>query len=230
MNRSGENLIEFAVKLPRSAFTLDVAFTASDALLALFGPSGAGKTTVLHLISGLERGGQGRIVVGGEVFYDSKARVFLPPHRRRVGLVYQDAQLFPHMSVAQNLRFGRRFAPKTIDPIPFDTVVETLGLQALLDRRTPSLSGGEKQRVALARALLGAPRLLLMDEPLSSLDDARKAEIIGLIERVRDVFRVPIVYVSHARAEVARLATKVVMLEAGRVAEVGSPQKVFASM
>lgn len=221
-------MIDFAINFSRPPFQLDVAFSGSEPLIALFGPSGSGKTTILHLIAGLEKRGEGRIAAGGRVLVDSKAGIFVPRHQRRIGLVFQDAQLFPHMSVAQNLRFGRTFAPKDVELLPMDAVVEPLGLGHLLERRAPSLSGGEKQRVALARALLAAPRLLLMDEPLSSLDEARKGEILPLIELVRDRFGVPIVYVTHAQSEVRRLATKVVMLNEGRVAAIGTPQAVFA--
>lgn len=222
-------MISVDVKLARPTFDLSVAFSGAERIIALFGPSGSGKTTLLHLIAGLERGGTGRIAFGGNVFMDTSAGVFVPSHKRRAGLVFQDAQLFPHISVKQNLWFGRMFTPKDIaERVPPDAVIETLGIAPLLTRRPLSLSGGEKQRVALARALIASPRLLLMDEPLSSLDDARKEEILTLIERVRDEFAVPILYVSHARSEVERLADKVVRLEAGRVAAVGSPAEVFA--
>lgn len=222
-------MISVDVKLARPAFDLAIAFSGGERIIALFGPSGSGKTTVLHLIAGLERGGTGRIAFGGEVFLDTAAGVFVPSHKRRAGLVFQDAQLFPHMSVKQNLWFGHAFAPKTgQQPVPPEAVIETLGIAPLLGRRPLSLSGGEKQRVALARALIASPRLLLMDEPLSSLDDARKEEILTLIERVRDEFSVPILYVSHARSEVERLADKVVRLEAGRISASGTPAEVLS--
>lgn len=219
-------MIEFAVRLQRANFVLDAAFSGHEPLIALFGSSGSGKTTILHLIAGLVRGGEGRIALDGRVFFDSAARVFVPSHQRRIGLVFQDAQLFPHMTVNRNLGFGRAFAPKDEALVPLDAVIETLGLRHLLSRRPPSLSGGEKQRVALARALLAGPRLLLMDEPLSSLDDTRKDEILPLIEQVRDRFGVPIVYVTHSRSEVLRLANKVVLIESGRVGANGDPAKV----
>lgn len=221
-------MIDFSVRLARKAFNFDVAFSGAERVIALFGPSGSGKTTALHCIAGLERRGEGRIALDDTVFLNTAAGVMVPKHRRRVGLVFQDAQLFPHMSVLQNLRFGQMFAPKDALSLPLDAVVESLGLTALLTRRAPSLSGGERQRVALARALLARPRLLLMDEPLASLDEARKEEILALIERVRDTFEVPIIYVTHSRAEVVRLASKVVMLQDGRVRAVGTPQEVLA--
>lgn len=212
-------MIEFSVKLERQDFTLDATFAGSEPVIALFGPSGSGKTTILHLIAGLEQGGRGRIALDGTTFLDDAAGIFVPSYRRRIGLVFQDAQLFPHMTVSQNLRFGRAFASKEAELLSLDAVIGTLGLGHLMDRRTPRLSGGEKQRVALARALLAGPRLLLMDEPLSSLDDERRHEIMGLIERVRDAFRIPIIYVSHSESEVRRLANKVVYLRNGRVVE-----------
>lgn len=221
-------MIEFAVRLPRANFTLDVAFSGGEPLIALFGASGSGKTTILHLIAGLQRGGEGRIALDGRVFFDSAARVHVPRHKRRIGLVFQDAQLFPHMTVSQNLCFGRAFAPKEEKLLPSEAVIETLGLGHLLSRRAPSLSGGEKQRVALARALLAGPKLLLMDEPLSSLDDTRKEEILQLIEQVRDSFGVPIIYVTHSRSEVVRLADKVVLIDNGQVVEEGAPARVLA--
>jgi molybdate transport system ATP-binding protein len=221
-------VIDFSVRLQRANFILDAAFSGDEPLIALFGASGSGKSTILHLIAGLLRGGDGRIALDGRVYFDSAARVFVPRHQRHIGLVFQDAQLFPHMTVSQNLRFGRAFAPKDEAVLPPDAVIEALGLRHLLGRRTPSLSGGEKQRVALARALLAGPKLLLMDEPLSSLDDTRKDEILPLIEQVRDRFGVPIIYVTHSKDEVLRLASKVVLIENGRVAADGDPSRVFA--
>jgi molybdate transport system ATP-binding protein len=184
---------------------IDVAFTAGNGLTALFGPSGAGKTSLLNMIAGLVRPDRGHIVVDGETLFGSG--VDLPPHRRHVGYVFQDARLFPHKRVRANLTYGRRGGS-----LPFDQVVDLLGLSELLDRWPRTLSGGEAQRVGLGRALLSGPRFLLMDEPLSSLDAARADEIMGMIERVRDELRLPILYVSHNPAEVARLATQVVQI------------------
>ena len=220
-------MIEFDARLKRNGFALDARFTSDDALLALFGPSGSGKSTVLHLIAGLVRPDEGRISVGGRTLVDAAQGIFVPKHKRRVGLVFQDAQLFPHMSVEQNLRFGSRFAPGDGRQIPFDAVVGTLQIAHLLTRRTPALSGGEKQRVALGRALLAGSEILLLDEPLASLDDARKAEIVGLIARVRDEFAIPIVYVSHAASEVRRLAGCVVLLDGGRLIAQGPPGEIL---
>lgn len=209
-------------------FLLDAAFEADPGVTALFGRSGAGKTTLLHHIAGLYRPHRGRIDCRGEALVDVEQRIFVPKHKRRVGLVFQDAQLFPHLTVAQNLKFGRWFAPEPEAGVDFDHIVETLGIGNLLARRPAKLSGGERQRVALARALLAGPRLLLMDEPLAGLDDARRQEILPLIERVRDEFSAPILYVTHARDEVSRLASKVVVLDAGRVVSEGAPTDVLA--
>lgn len=220
-------MIEFDARLKRNGFALDAQFISDVSLLALFGPSGSGKSTVLHLIAGLVRPDEGRISVGGRILVDTAQGIFVPKHKRRVGLVFQDAQLFPHMSVEQNLRFGSRFAPGDGRQIPFDAVVGTLQIAHLLARRTPALSGGEKQRVALGRALLAGSEILLLDEPLASLDDARKAEIVGLIARVRDEFAIPIVYVSHAAGEVRKLAGSVVLLDGGRKIAQGSPDEIL---
>jgi molybdate transport system ATP-binding protein len=202
-------------------FTLDAAFESDGGLTALFGRSGAGKTSLINAIAGLYRPDKGRIAVDGVVLTDTATGVFVPAHSRRVGYVFQEGRLFPHLNVRQNLVYGRWFAPKTMGAGEFDQVVELLGLGQLLARRPVNLSGGEKQRVAIGRALLARPRLLVMDEPLASLDEGRKGEILPYIERLRDQAGVPIVYVSHQVAEVARLATTMVLLNEGRVAAVG---------
>ncbi|MDG1129166.1 MAG: molybdenum ABC transporter ATP-binding protein, partial [Paracoccaceae bacterium] len=206
-----------------AGFDLDVAFEAPPGVTVLFGPSGSGKSTVINAVAGLLRPDRGRIVTDDLVLLDTDARRVLPPHKRRLGYVFQEGRLFPHLSVRQNLLFGRWFAPRDARGESLDRVVELLGLEHLLDRRPGALSGGEKQRVAIGRALLAAPRLILADEPLAALDETRKAEILPYFERLRDEVAVPILYVSHASAEVARLATTVVALRAGRVAAVGPP-------
>lgn len=216
-----------AVRLARRDFTLDIAFEARARVVALFGPSGAGKTTLLNLIAGIEKPDSGRIVLGDHVAVDTAKAVFVPSHKRRASVVFQDAQLFPHMSVAQNLRFGAAFAPKDAKAPAWDTVVETLGISHLEARYPARLSGGEKQRVALARALLCGPRILLMDEPLASLDDKRKQEVLGLIARVRDEFAIPMVYVSHAVAEIRQISDCVVLIEDGRVVTTGAPSQIL---
>jgi molybdate transport system ATP-binding protein len=211
------------------AFVLDVAFTAPPGVTALFGRSGAGKTSVVNAVAGLVAPKAGRIAVDGTVLLDSAAGIAVPRHRRRVGYVFQEARLFPHLTVRQNLGFGRWFAPRRAPRVEMGDVVELLGIGGLLERRPGALSGGEKQRVAIGRALLSAPRLLLMDEPLASLDEARKAEILPYLELLRDEVRVPIVYVSHSVAEVARLATTVVALSEGRVVRVGPAAEVLGA-
>ena len=207
-------------------FSLDVAFDAPQGLTVLFGRSGAGKTTVVNAVAGLFRPEQGRILLDGRVLTDSAAGIMLPPHKRRVGYVFQDARLFPHLTVQQNLLYGQRFAPT--GGAGLADVVGLLGIAPLLARRPGTLSGGEKQRVAIGRALLSNPRILLMDEPLAALDEARKAEILPYVERLRDNAGVPILYISHAMAEVARLATTLVVLDGGRVLRAGAAADLLA--
>ncbi|APX85806.1 molybdenum ABC transporter ATP-binding protein [Methylorubrum extorquens] len=218
--------IAIDVSLRRDGFALDVAFSAGAGLTALFGRSGSGKTTVIDLIAGLAQPQRGRIAIDGTVLLDTARGIRVPVHRRRIGCVFQEARLMPHLSVRQNLRFGRLFSRGAGGP-SLDAVAELLGIGPLLDRRPAGLSGGERQRVAIGRALLARPRLLLMDEPLSALDEARKREILPYIERLRDEAGLPIVYVSHSVAEVARLASTVVVLEAGRVAASGPVDAVL---
>ncbi len=220
-------MIEFNIGLDLKTFTLDVAFAGGQGITALFGQSGSGKSLTLNIIAGLMRPDRGYIRLDGQPLVDVAARIFVPPHRRRIGLVFQDSNLFPHISVKQNLLFGRWFAPKGARAIEFDAVIETLGIEPLLQRRPSRLSGGERQRVAIGRALLSCPNLLLFDEPLAALDMARKLEIMPLIERIRDEFRVPIIYVSHAVEEVMRLASSVVVLDGGKVKAIGGPNEVF---
>ncbi len=213
----------------RNGFTLDVDFASDSSLTALFGPSGSGKTSILNMIAGVHRPEKGRIIVAGHVLTDTEARIFVPPHRRRVGFVFQDAQLFPHLTVEQNIKFGQWFTRGEKNALPLDVIIGILGIGALLKRRPATLSGGEKHRVALARALLSSPRILLMDEPLSGLDDARRVEIMGLIERVRDEFAIPMVFVTHNVEEVRRLASRVIRIVDGRVTAAGTPTEVLGS-
>ncbi|MGF3022995.1 molybdenum ABC transporter ATP-binding protein [Methylobacterium aquaticum] len=220
-------MIEVAIRHSRGAFTLDAAFTAEGRVTALFGRSGSGKSTLVDAIAGLVRPDHGRVVVDGVRLVDTAAGIRVPVHRRRIGYVFQEARLLPHLSVRQNLLFGRWFARDRAGGPSLAAVADLLGLTPLLDRRPAGLSGGERQRVAIGRALLARPRLLLMDEPLSALDEARKAEILPYVARLRDEARVPIVYVSHAIAEVARLADTVVVLDQGRVAACGPAADVL---
>jgi molybdate transport system ATP-binding protein len=222
--------LEVRVVHQLGAFRLDAEFTSDGRVTALFGPSGAGKTSVVNSLAGLIRPTTGRVVVDGQVLFDDRAGVCVPPHRRRIGYVFQEGRLFPHLTVRQNLLYGWWFTPRSERHEQLDPVIDLLGLRALLGRRPGRLSGGEKQRVALGRALLASPRLLLMDEPLASLDAARKDEILPYIERLRDETRVPIVYVSHAVAEVARLANTLVVLAGGRVVASGPVGTVMSRL
>jgi molybdate transport system ATP-binding protein len=208
-------------------FKLDVDILAEAGVTALFGRSGAGKTTIVNAVAGLLRPDEGRITLGPVTLLDTARGVFVPPHRRRIGYVFQDARLFPHMTVRQNLLYGRRFARGAAGP-DLAQIADLLGIASLFDRRPGTLSGGEKQRTALGRAILAAPRLLLMDEPLAALDEARKAEILPYLERLRDDLRLPILYVSHALAEVARLADTIVLIEAGRVTCAGPAEALLS--
>lgn len=211
------------------SFSVAAAFQAGPGITALFGRSGAGKSTILKMIAGTARPQAGRIVAAGRVLFDSAQGIDLRPPERRIGFVFQDARLFPHMSVRRNLTYarwaGRRKATRS-----FDEVATLLGLEEHLDRSPVTLSGGERQRVAIGRALLSDPALLLMDEPLSSLDRERRGEILPYLEAIRSETRIPILYVSHETAEVARLADTVVLIEAGRVSAVGSAMKIFGRL
>lgn len=220
--------LDIDVDHSRGAFRLQARFTAAPGLTALFGRSGSGKTSLVSIVGGLIRPDRGRVVIDGQTLVDTERGVFVPAHRRRIGYVFQDSRLFPHLSVRRNLLYGRWFARgaggATAD---LGAVIELLGIGHLLERHPDSLSGGEKQRVAIGRALLARPRLILMDEPLASLDEARRAEILPYIERLRDEAGVPILYVSHSVAEVARLATTVVILSDGRITAVGPVQDIL---
>ncbi len=221
-------MIEVDVAKSRHSFSLSAKFTTGPGVTALFGPSGAGKSTLTELITGQADPDRGRISVAGRVLFDDATNVALTPGQRRIGMVFQDALLFPHLSVARNLTYpiwagGRRGAIGT------DKVIELLDIDHLLGRRPHQLSGGERQRVAIGRALLSDPSLLVMDEPLSSLDERRKAEILPFIEKLRDEISLPILYISHAMEEVTRLANYLVILRDGKVAADGEITKVLAT-
>ncbi|NVO56426.1 molybdenum ABC transporter ATP-binding protein [Rhodobacteraceae bacterium B1Z28] len=207
---------------------LDLSFDAPSGVTVLFGRSGSGKTTIVNGVAGLMRPQAGRVAVDDWVLFDTDQGLWLPPHRRRLGYIFQEGRLFPHLTVRQNLAYGRWFAPRKAPRENPDKVIEMLGIGHLLDRRPAGLSGGEKQRVAIGRALLASPRLILADEPLAALDDARKAEILPYFERLRDEVSVPILYVTHSAAEVARLATSVVALQDGKVVRHGPASDVLA--
>jgi molybdate transport system ATP-binding protein len=220
-------LIEIAIEKKLGNFTLDARLDAPDSgVTALFGRSGMGKTSVINALAGLLRPDRGRIVVNGTTLFDSERRINLPPEKRRLGYVFQEARLFPHYSVRGNLLYGAKSDSQELGGPSFDTVVELLGIKDLLARRPADLSGGEKQRVAIGRALLASPRLLLMDEPLASLDEPRKNEIMPFIERLRDELKLPIFYVSHEMEEIIRLADLLVLLDAGKVAASGSVEEL----
>ena len=209
--------LDVDITLQRTTLNIAVTFTAAVGVTALFGASGAGKTSVLNMIAGVVAPTAGRIVAEDAVLFDKAVGIALPANERRVGYVFQDGRLFPHLSVQHNRTYGYKLVPaahRYVEPLD---VIALLGLGGLLDRRPGTLSGGEQQRVAIGRALLTSPRILLLDEPLSSLDAGRKAEIMPYLERLRDSVRVPMIYVSHERAEIARLAARVVHIESGQV-------------
>lgn len=222
-------MLRVAVSKRLGAFSLEAAFAVpAGGVTALFGKSGSGKTTLVNVVAGLDRPDAGRVSIGDTVLTDIAAGIHVPPHRRRIGYVFQEARLFPHLSVRANLGFGRLFAPRGAAVEPLDRIADLLDIGPLLDRRPGTLSGGERQRVAIGRALLSGPRLLLLDEPLAALDMARKAEILPYLERLRDQLRLPMVYVSHHLDEVVRLATSLVLLSGGRVAAAGPLGEVLS--
>lgn len=210
-------MITLDFRLSQGDFTLELREMLDRGVTALFGPSGAGKTTALEAIAGLRTPAAGRILAGDRVLFDSSRRVNLPPHLRHVGYVPQDPALFPHMNARRNVLYGRRPGQR----LSLDAVVQTLDVATLLDRHVSDLSGGERQRIALARALMSAPDVLLLDEPLAAVDVERRRRILPYLARVRDDLAVPVVYVSHDRDEVDRFADRVIVLDEGRV--VGTP-------
>jgi molybdate transport system ATP-binding protein len=215
-------MIEVDVTHRLGAFTLDAQFAAEGRFIALFGHSGSGKTTLINIIAGLIRPERARVCIDGTVLADSARNIFLPPHRRKLGTVFQEGRLFPHLSVRQNLLYGAWFTRSKQRQANLSRVASLLGIEPLLGRYPDRLSGGEKQRVAIGRALLASPALLLLDEPLASLDAPRKQEIMPYLEKLRDEARIPIVYVSHSVAEVSRLADTLVILDGGKVRAAGA--------
>jgi molybdate transport system ATP-binding protein len=211
-------------------FSLAAKFEAAGGVTALFGPSGSGKTSIVNMIAGLVAPDRGRIALDDTVLFDDDAGIDVPAHRRRIGYVFQEGRLFPHLTVAQNLDYGRWMGGLPHDPAERERIVALLDIGHLLRRRPGRLSGGERQRVAFGRALLMKPRLLLLDEPLASLDRARKLEILPYLARLRDEARVPMVYVSHQAGEILRLASQVVRVEDGRVLAVGGLELLDAEI
>jgi len=229
MNDAAITSIHARFRLERGDFCLDLDLNLpGQGVTALFGHSGSGKTTCLRAMAGLERAPGGYFAIGDEVWQDDLNDIFVPTHRRSLGYVFQEASLFPHLSVRGNMAFGQRRSARAERRFKLDAVADLLGIGALLDRRPDSLSGGERQRVAIARALLAAPRLLLMDEPLAALDLKRKLEILPYLERLHDELSIPVIYVSHAPDEVARLADHLVLLEDGKVVASGPLSETLA--
>jgi molybdate transport system ATP-binding protein len=219
--------LSVAIEHRQGSFDLAVEFSCGSGVTALFGRSGAGKTTVVNAIAGLLRPRAGRIALDDEALFDADDGIFVPARHRRFGYVFQEGRLFPHLTVRHNLLFSRLFDRSAHDPGELDHIVGLLGLDGLLERRPAQLSGGEKQRVAIGRALLARPRVLLLDEPLASLDAQRKSEILRYLELLRDEVRIPMIYVSHTVEEVVRLADTVVLMAAGKVAAVGEVEEIM---
>ena len=220
-------ILEVHVKRKLGDFTIDAAFEgAPSGVTALFGSSGAGKTSIVNMVAGLVKPDAGRVVVAGRVLFDANRRVNLPPEKRRIGYVFQDGRLFPHLTVKKNLTYGMKHTPLENRYVDFDQVVELLGIGHLLRRRPAKLSGGEKQRVAIGRALLTSPAMLLMDEPLASLDADRKNEVLPFITKMSREFSIPILYVTHAVDEIRTLANQIVLLENGRVVKTGTVEEM----
>ncbi|CAN7344245.1 molybdenum ABC transporter ATP-binding protein [Acidovorax sp. Root217] len=212
-------------------FTLDVDLTLPGrGVTALFGPSGCGKTTCLRAIAGLARAEPGRVVVNGEVWQDDGQRIWRPTHQRALGYVFQEASLFEHLSVRGNIDYGRKRTPRERPTVALDQAVDLLGIAHLMDRRPHALSGGERQRVAMARSLATGPRVLLMDEPLAALDGERKAEVLPYLERLHQALDIPVLYVSHAIDEVARLAAHMVLMQDGRVLASGRTEDMLVRL
>jgi molybdate transport system ATP-binding protein len=223
--------MEIGIKHQQGDFRLSVFFKGAESgVTALYGPSGAGKTSVVNMVAGLQRPDAGRIAINGRCLFDSARHIDLPPEKRRIGYVFQDGRLLPHLSVRANLAYGMLRTSADRRFVQLDQVVDLLGIGHLLQRRPAKLSGGEKQRVAIGRALLTSPALLLMDEPLASLDAARKAEVLPFIQRLGREFAIPVLYVSHAMDEIRNLATHMVMMENGRILAAGELKAILSRL
>jgi molybdate transport system ATP-binding protein len=229
MNDAPQHSLVVNARLSLGNYSLDLDFTSGGGITALFGRSGAGKTTVVNMIAGLVRPDHGQIIVNGTVLFDSEQGIDVPPEKRRLGYVFQEPRLFPHMTVRRNLLFGTRYAPESVT-VSLEQIVDLLGLNALLNRQPGSLSGGERQRVAIGRALLANPRLLLMDEPLANLDPERRDEVLSFVEELHAAVHIPIIYVSHNMEEIIRLADTAILLGDGRVAAEGPVEEVMSRL
>ena len=223
-------MLEVDVQQRLGNFQLQAKFASAAPVVALFGRSGSGKSSLINLLAGIAKADRGYIAYDGEVLLDTAAGIDVPPEARRIGYVFQDGMLFPHLNVRRNLAYGENHVASGDRYIDRDKVITLLGLEDLLERRPANLSGGEKQRVAIGRALLSCPRLLLLDEPLASLDSTRKSEILQYIELLRDEFRIPIVFVSHAVEEVTRLADEIVLLDRGQVTATGGVEAIMGRL
>ena len=222
-------MLSLEAELDRGRFKLAANLEFDEGVTGLFGPSGSGKSTILGLIAGLVRPDRGGIVLDGETLYDGSAGVCLPPHRRRIGLVFQDSQLFPHRSVKGNLRYGFKRLPERERRFRFDDIVDLLALAPILEAHPRRISGGERQRVALGRSLLASPRLLLLDEPLAALDSGLKAQILPFLQRIRDELKLPMVFVSHALPEILHLTDRLVLMQQGRVIAAGQLEGILGN-
>ncbi len=223
-------LINIDIQRKKGNFSVAAKIKTNGGLTAFFGRSGSGKTSIINMIAGLDTPDAGMIVINDFVLFDFKSKINVAPEKRKIGYIFQDGRLFPHLNVRSNLLYARRFMRPILDPQKFTTIINLLGLEHLLDRRPTTLSGGEQQRVAIGRALLAEPQLLLMDEPLASLDSARKAEVLPFIENLRDQFKTPILYVSHAIDEVIRLADTMVVLERGNTIAQGEVEDLMSRL
>ncbi len=221
-------MLDLSIRRRQGDFQVDVTLQSGPGVTALFGRSGSGKSSVINMVAGLARPDDGHIRVDGKVLFDSGAGIDIAPERRRLGYVFQDSRLFPHLSVNGNLTFGMNRLAASQRRVGFDAVVDVLGIGHLLDRRPAGLSGGERQRVAIGRALLASPRILLMDEPLAALDGSRKAELLPFIARLSRQFAIPILYVSHSMDEVLRLADTLVLMDEGQAKAVGAVESLMS--
>lgn len=210
-------MIEVSVKLKRDDFALDVALQLNQRVTAIFGPSGSGKSTLLSIIAGISKPDQGRVMINGETVFDHEKKINMPIHKRRIGLVFQDSRLFPHLNVAHNLRYALKYTPTHEQQFHLNDIVDLLEIGPLLKRTTHQLSGGEKQRVALGRALLSSPRLLMLDEPMASLDESLKSQILPFLKKITDEIKIPMIYISHSKEEIMQITHNLVYINAGKI-------------